>query len=93
MAINVMKGEATVLQRGRRKSNTVMKKLRQMKMLLMIMLTITTKIRVITAVLVLMKMIVSETAVRSKGMIIMTSMINQNQYALVASEYTLYRTK
>ena len=88
-----MKGEATVLQRGRRKSNTVMKKLRQMKMLLMIMLTITTKIRVITAVLVLMKMIVSETAVRSKGMIIMTSMINQNQYALVASEYTLYRTK
>lgn len=63
-----------------------------MKMLLMIMLTITTEIRVITALLLLMKMMVSKTIVSSEGMIMMTSMINQNQYGLVTFEY-IYQTK
>lgn len=64
-----------------------MKKLKQTKMLLMIMLTITAEIRVITAVLVLMKMIVSKTTVTSKGMIITARMINQMHYSLDACEY------
>lgn len=41
-------------------------------MLLMILLTITIKIRVIIAALVLMKIIVSKTTFTSKGVIMMT---------------------
>lgn len=57
-------------------------KSRKIKMLVMIMLTITTEIRVIMAMLVLMKIIVYESTVTNKGMSTMTSMINQIQYSL-----------
>lgn len=50
----------------------------QIEMLLMILLTIRTEMRVITATLVLMKITVSKTIFTTKGTIMMTSMSNQN---------------
>lgn len=46
----------------------------------------TAEVRVITTMLVLMKMIVSKSIVMSEGTIMLTSMINQNQYSPDSSE-------
>lgn len=64
-AINVTKGLGSGVTEGEEKNSY--EKLLQITMLLMTLLTITTRIRVITAMLVRMKIVVPKTTFTTKG--------------------------